>query len=537
MNKRKYSFVISNLEWERIFLNIEVETNYEGQAEFYLKNERGTISIPLPCVIKEEKCVFTINMAAISDRTFLENGKWQLVAVTNNQEYICQVEILLAKKFDELSRIFRYGNQYAYTVTFDAETKDDIILEWYMESVFMVQNNGWKKRNYVKEASSKKEVVKNLFKTILIAVLRTEYWVFRFFHIKKGKNILFMSETRDFLWGNLKYIEARLKERGLDKKFSLSYSFEKAANGNMNPLKWFGIVKKIAKQDYIFVDDYAPVFGFLKLNKKTKLIQVWHAGEGFKAVGYCRFGKKGSPYPAVSCHKQYDYALVGSKRLIKVYAEVFGIEEDAFLPIGMPRLDDFLDQEKMDKEKQRFYEKYPWCKGKKIILFAPTYRGKGQKEAYYPYEWLDLKQIKELCGDEYVFLVKMHPFIGEKIIIPKDCKEHIFDVSVEQDINSMYYVTDLLITDYSSNYYEYALLQKPVLFFVPDRELYEVARGIHKNVKETAPGKVCDTFEEMLEAIKEKDFEVEKMHQFVEENFAHYDGKASDKAIDEILLN
>ena len=147
MNKKEYSFVISNLEWERIFLNIEVETNYEGQAQFYLKNKEGTLSVPLPCVIKDGKNVFTLNMAAVSKRSFLENGRWHLVAVTNKQEYICQVESQLAKKFDALSRIFRYGNQYAYTVTFDVEAKDDILLEWYMESVFMVQNNGWKKRN------------------------------------------------------------------------------------------------------------------------------------------------------------------------------------------------------------------------------------------------------------------------------------------------------------------------------------------------------------------------------------------------------
>lgn len=528
MNKKEYSFVISNLEWERIFLNIKVETIYKGQVDFYLKNEMENISITVPFVAKEGAYLFTLNMASVSKRSFLENGKWKLVAIVNNQEYICQVESQLAKGFDSLSRIFRYGKKYAYTVNFGVETKDDIELEWYMESMFMVQNNGWKKRNYVKE---------NPLKAILIGMLRVEYAVFNFCHIKKGNHILFMSETRDYLWGNLKYIEARLKERGLDKRFSLSYSFEKAANGNMNPLKWFGIVKKIAKQDYIFVDDYAPVFGFLKLSRKTKLIQVWHAGEGFKAVGYCRFGKEGSPYPSNSCHKQYSYALVGSERLIKVYAEVFGIEEEAFLPVGMPRLDDFLNQEKIDKQKQCFYEKYPKCKGKKMILFAPTYRGKGQREAYYPYEWLDLKQIKEMCGDEYVFLVKMHPFIDKKIIIPRECKECVYDISNEQDINSLYYVTDLLITDYSSNYYEYALLQKPVLFFVPDRESYEVARGIHKEVKETAPGKVCDTFEEMIEAIKGKDFEIEKIYRFVEENFANYDGTASDKVIDKILMD
>ena len=59
------------------------------------------------------------------------------------------------------------------------------------------------------------------------------------------------------------------------------------------------------------MDDYAPLFNWLKLKSGTELIQLWHAGVGFKAVGYARFGKKGTPNPWRCCYRQLDYAIVG----------------------------------------------------------------------------------------------------------------------------------------------------------------------------------------------------------------------------------
>jgi len=92
----------------------------------------------------------------------------------------------------------------------------------------------------------------------------------------------------------------------------------------------------------IFVELTVPIFKYIDLSDKTKLIQVWHAGVGFKSVGYARFGFAG-PEPYDSCHRKYDYAIVGSKALVPVYAEVFGIDKNKILPYGLPRLDNFLD--------------------------------------------------------------------------------------------------------------------------------------------------------------------------------------------------
>ena len=132
-------------------------------------------------------------------------------------------------------------------------------------------------------------------------------------------------------------------------------------------------------------------------------------------------------------------------------------------------------------------------------------------------------------------MVKMHPFVHEAIQIPEAYRDRIVDFAKYPNINDLYYVTDLLITDYSSNYFEYSLMKKPVLFFTPDRELYELSRGVHRSVKESAPGKVCDTFKEMMDAMRNEDYEVEKIYQFVEDNFSQYDGKATDKAIQYVL--
>ena len=130
----------------------------------------------------------------------------------------------------------------------------------------------------------------------------------------------------------------------------------------------------------------------------------------------------------------------------------------------------------------------------------------------------------------------MHPFVTEKPPIPKEYSDRIFDLSSYENINDLYYVTEIMITDYSSAYFEFALMNKPVLFYTYDRECYELTRGVHKSVKEEAPGKVCDTFEELIEALKNKDYEFEKTAAFRDANFSNYDGNAADKIIDTILL-
>ncbi len=563
-------FYITTLNWERIFLNFEIQTDIalnKGDLTFaftkfnrQIVNEKavekyGAVpeldfiveeTVPIACdsaVTEDGRTTYTFsqNMAAVDGREFLDNGNWRICAFYGEDDNECvsvvQVTNEIAYRLDDLARIFRYGrDKYAYNLSFSLRNFEGEDLELYFNSYFMITNKKWRKRKYIKEAFTFKGKLERTYMFAVIWLIRAFYHIVATLTPKNGTRILFMTETKDYLWGNLKYISDRIKERGLDKDFKLSYSCRKAVDNYKGVVGWVRVIYKIAKNDYIFIDDYAPVFGFFRLSKRTTLVQVWHAGEGFKSVGYSRFGKAGSPFPSESCHKAYTYALTGSKNLIKVYEEVFGIEKSAFLPTGMARLDDFLDKEKIKDFRAEFYKEYPQFDGKKIILFAPTFRGTGQKTAYYDYDKLDLSRIYDFCADEWIFLVKMHSFVDEPIDISQEYSDRIYDFADYPNINDLYYVADILITDYSSNYYEYALMQKPVLFYTYDREFYELTRGVHRDVKSHAPGKVCDTFDELMTALETGDFEQQKIVKFVEDNFSEYDGHAADKVIDEILL-
>lgn len=551
---------ITDISWERIFLSFTVESDLDAELSFGLrrlkrrrpkpKKGQNKADIPINKYILEEVFIrpervegdlsfFTLNIAAVNGREFLENGQWELFAYTEGREdvYTCSVSYELAYRLDDLSYVYRYaGGKCAYNISFSTFSEDGKTLALVLNSYFMIENSKWRKRRYVRETVNRDEKPKKFYMTLVTLLMRGCYQVLEHLSPKHGKKILFMTETKDFLWGNLKYIDDRIKERGLDKEFKLSYSLRNAVGTHKSVLSWAKLIMLISKQDYIFVDDYVPVFGFLTPNKRTKLIQVWHAGEGFKSVGYSRFGKAGSPYPGGSCHKKYDYVVTGSERLVHVYGEVFGLPEDVFFPVGMARLDGFLDEDRIRSVTDDFYGRYPELKGKKIILFAPTYRGAEQKFAYYDFDRLDFDEIYRFCGDEYVWAFKMHPFVTDPIPVPEGYEDRIIDLSSEKNINDLYYVTDILITDYSSAYFEYALMERPVLFFTYDREAYELTRGVHKSVKDTAPGKVCDTFPELMKALETGDYEIEKIRAFREANFSNYDGRAADKIIDRILL-
>ena len=118
------------------------------------------------------------------------------------------------------------------------------------------------------------------------------YKMFSLLHLNNNNNILIMSETRTPIGGNLRALDDRLKERNINNYYKISYAFQKTLKENRFKLifKYLILIWKISKQELIFIDDYSPIFKYINLSKKTKLIQLWHAGVGFKSVGYARFG-------------------------------------------------------------------------------------------------------------------------------------------------------------------------------------------------------------------------------------------------------
>ena len=365
-------------------------------------------------------------------------------------------------------------------------------------------------------------------------IRRYYQFICRFQGEKKKKTVLFLTEQSKTLGSNLKCIHDRMLERGLDKDYTIKTWARKVSSGGYSPLNWFKFASLVAKSGIIFIDDHVPPFDWMPL-RDTILIQTWHAGAGFKSSGYARWGQFGGPAP-VSCHRQYTYGLCGSRKIAHFFSEVWGINTERVLNTGMPRMDEYQDASYREKITKTLYEKYPMCKGKKVILFAPTYRGTSNIDAHYPYELIDWKGLDEVCRDEYVVLFKMHPWVIKDIKIPKEYQNKMLDVKKYPNINDLFYITDLLITDYSSNIYEYSLMRRPMLFFAYDEISYSFSRGFHRPYRKAAPGKVCTTFAELLEAIKNRDFEFEKVEEYVDMQFDHFDSGATDRVIDWLLL-
>lgn len=519
MNK----IIIKKISWDRIYLNIELDNKLEKDLFLIWNNKKFKI---LDEYINENKINIPITCAY--DDKMIEEGSWNLLY----DDEIIKVDLEEAKTLESKDKVFFYGaNNYAYIVTFGIDDEFSLIIKInYMKKNLKPNANKSISRKIINE----KNIVIYLTK-VMFFPLNILYRILSFFRIKKGNKILFMSETRNRLEGNLLALSNRLKERKLDKNFKLYYSFKKVLQEKKSIIYYLRLVNLISKVDYIFVDDYAPSFTYLKL-KKTKLIQLWHAGVGFKSVGYSRFGKEGSPHPINSSHRKYDYAVVASPHLIPVYSEVFGLTKKHFLAPGMLRLDGYLNEEKINNIKDKLTKLYPIIKGKQVILFAPTYRGKGQKDAYYDYDKIDMEKLYNTCKNNgYCVLFKLHPFIKEKIKIKDEYSDLMIDASDYIDINELFYITNILITDYSSNIYEYSLFERPMIFFDYDLDEYAISRGVHNSL-EDSPGNICRTFDELIGVLNNKKFDIDKVKDFKEKNVI-YDSNnlACDKLISELL--
>lgn len=551
MNK---DIIVKEMYWDNIYLCVTFEGSSLDDYKFYISDLRRDI---YSIEVYEGKS--RINIVNIEKTKLLNNGKWYFLAEKKGDYQLIGIQSACGYELEKLDKVYRYGKDiYAYVVTFSVEDSRDLFEKMQknqninykfsdinrdkmlcvIHTSYMMKNKRNARRNVLVESDK----ITVLFKKALFIVVKRSidaiYHGLASCRKKDGRHVLLLSETRTPMGGNLKALDMRLKERGLNKEYKISYSFSKTLQQSKwrTLLTWSRLLWVIAKQDYIFVDDYVPIFKTIHLQKDTKLIQLWHAGVGFKSVGYSRFGREGSPLPLDSCHRQYTYAVVGGKGLIDVYEEVFGISKDRILPYGLARLDGYMGAERIQLYKKKFYEKYPELKSKKIILFAPTYRGKVQNEAYYPHEWITNEQIKDLCGDKYVFAYKMHPFITEKISIESKYAQWIYDFSEEKDINELFYVTDILITDFSSNIYEFSLQRKPIIFFAPDKDFYQLTRGVHRTLDE-APGVVCEDFETLIKIVRNEEFNLEKVERFVEESFDKQEKAACDRLIDDIILN
>lgn len=347
----------------------------------------------------------------------------------------------------------------------------------------------------------------------------------------RKNHILFVSSRRTDLTGNIAYVNKVLQEKNAKVLFWLVPGKTKY----MTYRAMCSLAYKLARSKVVVVDDFTPILNEVWAMDSRVLIQLWHACGAFKTFGFTRVGKDGGPNQTSTNHRYYNYAIVSSSEICRFYAEGFGIDEKNVKALGVPRTDDFFNQEHMQRIREKIYEQYPQLQEKKIILFAPTFRGNGAGSAYFPVEKFNVKDLLEKLGDEYMVIIKHHPFVEKKHPVDESVKDRVLDLSGESEINDLLFITDLLITDYSSVIFEASILDIPMLFYAFDLEDYVVNRDFYYPFKNFVPGKIVRNMDQITNAILESDYELHKVKAFKHRFFDDLDGKSSQRVADFIM--
>lgn len=282
---------------------------------------------------------------------------------------------------------------------------------------------------------------------------------------------------------------------------------------------------------------------YIKKRKQTTYIQTWH-GTPLKKMLFDIERVQGRSEDYVervySATQTWDYLISPSSFASKAFRSAFKYKGN-ILEIGYPRNDIFYSEDK-NKIELRTRRNLGIPKDKKVILYAPTFRDNqvSSKNKFTFDIKLDLEKMKEELGNEYVILLRMHVVVSNKIVIPNELKHFVYNVSDYPDIQELYLISDILITDYSSVMFDFANTGKPILFFTFDLDLYrDKTRGFYINFEEEAPGPLLMTSDEVLSGIQNIDM-IQKEHQdrynrFFIKYCSLEDGKASARIVDKFF--
>lgn len=279
--------------------------------------------------------------------------------------------------------------------------------------------------------------------------------------------------------------------------------------------------------------------------KNQVYVQCWH-GTPLKKLGYDLSASDNSMNSIQEIRQKYrtdaekfSYLLSPSPFATEKFATAWNLIEtgqtNKILEQGYPRNDrlkTFSPEERVAIRKQLNIDK------KKVILYAPTWRDNQHTsgEGYTYKTEVDFDVLQDQLGDDYVILFRAHYLVANSFDFNK-YKDFIIDASNYSDINDLYIAADILITDYSSVFFDYANLKKPIIFYMYDLDQYaNELRGFYISLDEL-PGPIIKDEIELAREIHNCDsWQVdEKYKQFCAKYNPKEDGKSAERVIKSII--
>jgi CDP-ribitol ribitolphosphotransferase len=297
---------------------------------------------------------------------------------------------------------------------------------------------------------------------------------------------------------------------------------------------------RVASSRLVLLDDYFfPVYP-VKKRPGVTIVQVWHACGAFKRFGRAtleaEWGADATFLKWVPIHANYDLTLVSSASIAQIYADAFGQPvQQITAALGIPRTDALAPSPRRDASERAVRARLGLTDSRTTILYAPTFRGADLKGAVAP-DLLDIAALHRALGKEYRLILRLHPFVRSSMRVPAGAEDFVVDASREPDVNEVMLAADILVTDYSSLIFEFALLNRPIAFLAPDLAAYERERGFFFDYRSGVPGPVVESTEQLATWINAKSFDLPRVAKFAAASFDVMDGRATDRFIQLVAL-
>lgn len=236
----------------------------------------------------------------------------------------------------------------------------------------------------------------------------------------------------------------------------------------------------------------------------------------------------------------WDYLLSDNPYSTEKFQRCFLVDREHILESGYPANDPMYASDR-EEQAAKIKAKLGIAPDKKVIMYAPTWRDDNfHEKGKYGFDLeLDINRLKKEFGDEYVLLLRMHYFVVDRFDMTQ-FGDFTVDVCNYDDITELYLISDILMTDYSSVFFDYANLKRPMLFFMYDLEKYrDVLHGFYLDIEKDLPGPILKTNDDVVSAIKNIDKISEEYADKYKEFYDRFccidDGHASQRVVEEVF--
>lgn len=350
--------------------------------------------------------------------------------------------------------------------------------------------------------------------TIILSI----FYPFSLLQKKNPKKITFISLSSNSLTRDFALVSRALEYEG---NYELNYVLFNYDNSISSQFKYvFVCIQQLFAMNsskLVLLDFNNFVVSEFKRNGVIAL-QLWHASGAIK-----KFGNSTNRDYKV---KNYDYAICNSRIFVEPFSEAFNIPKENIKITGIPETDKLFKSKRISDNKIKMIVKYPQLRGKKVVTYAPTFRGriaKGFREVS-----LDLEYLLNELGEDYFIIYKPHP------LIPSPSFENNPNILMAQkeSIKKVFSVTDILISDYSAIIIDFLTTGRPIISYVPDLDKYKESPGIYFDYDELMGDIICYTEDEIIGRIQNYDSSNTKLSEFYDKVFEYKDGKSTQRVVD-----